>query len=374
MKRIITTLFSGLCAIALLFNYSCQKSSPTTKSNGPDSVLINIGNNIIMPSYNNLAASVNSLDSAITVFKSNPDNNGLANVQLRFKNAYLAWMTVSEYNGFGPASVHQPVLSGLNLFPATTAKIDTNIRKADFNVNTLGNADVKGFPALDYLLFGGGTNALVNYTTDANAVNRKQYLAAVSADIKTEVNDVVKAWSPTGGNYLNTFVTGTGNSVSSSLGLLINSMDHDFEILKNDCLGIPLGKQPPGAPLQILPKEVEAYYSGISVQLAVTQMKAVQAIYLGTNAIGPSLGLDNYVTKANAQYNGGPLSTTIKTDFAQTIAGLQAIPDPLSATIQNNPAPADAVYSQCQKLVVLLKTDMPSSLGVLITYGDNDGD
>ncbi len=53
---------------------------------------------------------------------------------------------------------------------------------------------------------------------------------------------------------------------------------------------------------------------------------------------------------------------------------MQAIPDPFSATIQVNAGPADAIYAISQQLVVLLKTDMPSALGVLITYGDNDGD
>jgi uncharacterized protein len=149
-------------------------------------------------------------------------------------------------------------------------------------------------------------------------------------------------------------------------------------------LGIPLGKQPPGGTLPVLPGEVEAYYSGISAQLILTQLKAVQSLYLGTGAAGNGatgngatgngLGLQNYLIQAKAQYNGGLLSDTIKAYFAAAVSGMQAVPDPLSVTIQNNPAPADAVYAIIQQLVVLLKTDMPSSLGVLITYGDNDGD
>ena len=78
--------------------------------------------------------------------------------------------------------------------------------------------------------------------------NRKAYLAAVSADIKSEVNAVVKAWSASGGNYIATFLSGKGTSVSSSLGLLLNSLIQDFELTKNDRLGIPLGKLPPATP------------------------------------------------------------------------------------------------------------------------------
>ena len=156
--------------------------------------------------------------------------------------------------------------------------------------------------------------------------------------------------------------------------MLINSLVQDFEIGKNDRLGIPLGKQPPGQVLPVLPNEVEAYYSGISAQLALAQLKAVQNLFLGVGTQGSGLGLKDYLIKANAKYHGGSLNDTLKVDFAAAVTGLQAIPDPFSVTIQNNPAPSDAVYILFQQLVVLLKTDMPSALGVLITFGDNDGD
>ena len=365
-----------LLLILLAIGFSCSKSGGgsnggSSNTGSGDTILLNIGNNIILPSYQSLTVSVTSMDSAITDFNASPSATKFANVQSLFKTAYVAWEGASAYDYFGPAANAQPVLSGLNIFPTATTVIDGNISSGNFNVNTFANTAAKGFPALDYLLFGGG---LTNYTTDAGAANRKQYLAAVSADIKTEVSAVFNAWSAGGGNYIATFVKGTGNSVSSSLGLLINSLDEDFEILKNDRLGIPLGMIPVGTTSPVLPKEVEAYYSGISVQLALAQLKAIQGIYLGTAGSGKGLGLVTYLVNAKAQYNGGQLSDTITAAFAQDVTDLQAVPDPLSQTIQSNPSGAIAAFSQSQKLVALLKTDMPSALGVLITYGDNDGD
>ena len=367
-------------AIALLtgISFSCSKSggggSTTNTGTTKDSVLLNIGNNIILPAYQSLGAEVNSLDSAITDFNAGPNSTKLASVQTLFKTAYTAWESVSAYNYFGPAYTAQPNLASINIFPTTTTLIDSNIRVNDDNVTAFANTAAKGFPALDYLLFGAGNNTLVNYTTDASAANRQKYLAAVSADIKAEVTAVVNGWSASGRNYINTFVTGSGNSISSSLGLLINSMDQDFENLKNYCLGVPLGLIPVGVTSPVLPKEVEAYYSGISAALAQAQLKAIQGIYLGTGGKANGLGLITYLINVKAQYNGGQLSDTIKAAFALDVTDLQAVPDPLSQTIQTNPAGAIAAFTESQKLVALLKTDMPSSLGVLITYGDNDGD
>jgi uncharacterized protein len=368
-------------AIALLtgISFSCSKSGgktnpTTTTGSGDDSILVNIGANIILPAYQSLGVAVNSLDSAITDFNAGPNSTKLSNVQALFKTAYIAWESVSEYNYFGPAYTAQPNLAGINIFPTTTTLIDSNIRVNNDNVTTFANTAAKGFPALDYLLFGAGNNTLVNYTTDASAANRQKYLAAVSTDIKTEVTAVVNGWSASGGNYINTFVTGSGNSISSSLGLLINSMDQDFENLKNYRLGVPLGLIPVGVTSPVLPNEVEAYYSGISSALAQAQLKAVQGIYLGTGGKGNGLGLITYVIATKAQYNGGLLSDAIKSAFALDVTDMQAVPDPMSQSIQTNPSLATAAFTESQKLVALLKTDMPSSLGVLITYGDNDGD
>ena len=365
--------------------YSCSKSGGGGGSNpgggGPDpiskdTILANIGNNIIMPAYVNFSASVNSLDSAILDFNAGPTSTKLTALQGFFKAAYINWQYTSAYNYFGPASSNQPLLSSLNLFPTNATIIDSNIGKlsAPYNVNAFANVAAKGFPALDYLLFGAGANTLTNFTTGTGAANRKLYLAAVSADIKTEVNAALKGWQTTGGNYLNTFVNGTGNSISSSLGLLLNSFIQDFEILKNFKLGLPLGKQSTGTALPILPDQVEAYYSGISSQLALNQLKAAQNLFLGVGTAGAGPGLKDYLIQKNIKYGNGLLVDTIKVNLANAISGMQAIPDPFSQTIQTNAAPSLAVYAITQKLVVLIKTDMTSGLGVLVTFGDNDGD
>src|ERR1700761_4025993 len=161
MKRssFFVAIISDIALLAVLINFSCSKNSGGGGSGGggataQDSVLLNIGNNIILTNYATLQTAANALDASIAVFNAAPDANGLATVQSKFKDAYMAWQGVSAFDGIGPAYSAQPVLSGLNLFPATTARIDSNISAGNTNVNTFANATAKGFPALDYLLFG----------------------------------------------------------------------------------------------------------------------------------------------------------------------------------------------------------------------------
>ena len=53
---------------------------------------------------------------------------------------------------------------------------------------------------------------------------------------------------------------------------------------------------------------------------------------------------------------------------------MEQIPAPLSIAVDQYKTEVDAAYLEIQKNVIMLKTDMPSAMGVLITYQDNDGD
>jgi uncharacterized protein len=373
MRRISVLLV--ISAVFLVLIEGCKKKD---KDNDPEpsfdrrAMLSNVGNNIIIPNYQSLKAAVDKLDSATAAFNLNPDNTNLVNLQNIFKDAYRAWQICSVFD-LGPAETEYFRIN-MNTFPTDSVQINSNISSGSYNMDAIANWDAKGFPGMDYLLFGTGADnnaILLRYTTDSDAANRKQYLADLTADMKAKTNTVLTAWLPSGGNYINTFVNTDGTDIGSSIGQLVNQLNYDYEILKNYKLGVPLGKQNLGTQL---PEKVEAYYSGISTELLLLQIKAIENIFLGKSSQGDGLGFDDYLDQIGAQYNGGSLATAIKNQFASATAKLELLSDPLSADIQSNTALAEAAYVEVQKLVVLLKTDMPSALGVLITYFDNDGD
>jgi hypothetical protein len=119
------------------------------------------------------------------------------------------------------------------------------------------------------------------------------------------------AWSATGGNYLNTFVNADGTDAGSSLGLLVNQLNFEYELLKNAKLGIPLGKKTLGTPM---PESVEAYYSGMSSELARLGFQTVENVYFGKDKLGNNgTGLDDYLVSLNARRG--------ETTLAEAIAG-----------------------------------------------------
>lgn len=371
-------LYTALLAVsAFILVQSCSKSNGGDKSTDPaasgfdrKTMLTNISTNIIIPSYTAYQGAVVNLDAAVTAFNTVPDATKLTALQTAFKTAYQLWQSASEFD-FGPAE-QANLRVNTNTYPTDISQITSNISSGTYNPTLLANLSAKGLPAMDYLLFGTGADnnaILLQYTTDAQAAKRKTYLSTLSTELKTNITTVLTAWN---GGYKTTFINADGTDTGSSVGLLINQLVYDYEILKNYEIGIPAGVQSMGT---TFPTKVQAYYSKMSAQLALLHLQAVQNLYLGKSAQGDGSGLDDYLVQAKAKYtDGSSLNDVIKAQFATATTKLQVLTDPLSTQITANNSVVTAAYTELQKLTVLLKTDMPSSLGVLITFGDNDGD
>lgn len=370
--KILLAAFVGVIGLTTLI-VSCGKSGGKSESgNTTDSVLINLGTNVILPSYQQVSASTADMDAAVTAFVAAPSSPTLTSLQTAFKTSYKSWGAVSEFE-FGPAADLSLTTHFVNSFPADTGIITGNINGAAYVIDGLGNYAAQGFPALDFLLFANG-NAYVlsRFTTGSHATGAKQYLSALSASLKTKTAAVATAWSPSGGNYLATFNKKTGVDAGSSLSLLVNAYVKDFDVtLQNFKIGIPIGLYGPNV-LPKSPAKVEAYYSGYSVQLLIAQMQAIQNIYLGS--AGTGLGLDDKVAATGAQRSGVPLNDAIKNQITTLTAKIQALPEPLSTGVQNGATSINDAYTEVRKMTVLLKVDMCSALGIRISFQDDDGD
>lgn len=371
MKKIIYLALTA--AFTFLLIQSCSKSSDggskntnTGSSFDRKAMLVNISSNIIIPAYTSYHDATVSLDAAVTTFNATPTVDNLTALQNSFIAAYKQWESTSMYN-FGPAQDANLAVN-TNTYPANVTQITANITSGTYDPLLLTNLAAKGLPTLDYLLFGtGADNAaiLAQFTTDSKAASRKTYLAALSAELKTNATTVLTAWN---GAYKNTFLNSTGIDGSSSTSQLVNQLIYDYETIKNYEIGIPAGTQSMGT---TFPAKVQAYYSKISLQLTLLHLKAIQNLYMG----GSGSGLDDYLASTNAKNSSNiVINDAIQAQFATTITKLQTLTDPLSANIISNPTAVTACYTELYKLTTMLKTDMTQALGIAISFGDNDGD
>lgn len=361
--------FVWLISISAIFLFGCKKN----KEESPDEsetfdkseLLINYADNIIIPAYNDYKIKVDSLDIAVSGFLANKTLTNLTSLKTHFVGAYISYQSISTFE-FGPAELvyHR---TNCNTFPCDTAQIKNNIQVGTYDLNAANNIDAKAYPALDFLLYGKGKTEqqiVDDFSVDVSATNRCTYLSTIVAELKTKVTSIVSQWNS---SYRASFISSNGSDIGSSVGLLVNQLNQDLEIAKNYRVGIPAGKKTLGV---VLPEKCEAYYSKSSLLLLRKHVASLEKIYLGNTG----KGFDDYLSHLNAEYNGGSLNATITNQFIVVKQKIDLIPETLDNSISNNYTPVDVAYTELQRLVVLLKADMPSALGIVITYQDTDGD
>jgi uncharacterized protein len=365
---------SLLSSTILLFTgVACDPSNAPGINFDRKAMLENLAYNLIIPSYANFETEVTTLNAAANLFIETPDVTSLQAVRESFVSSYKAYQHCALYN-FGPAEAVS-FKSALNTFPISRNKISNNITSASYDLNSISSADAKGFATLDYLLFGLHTTdegILDFYISDSESAKRKQYLTDVINDITMRAKTVADAWESSIGNYASVFISKTGLDVGSSAGILVNILNQFYEAdIRDAKIGIPLGVRSLGIPI---PNNCEGLYSEMSVTLALESITALQHVFLGKSNSQDGIGFDDYIAATNAKYNGEKLHEAMIRQLETMLTKISAIPEPYSKTVETNPVPAEEAYLELQKFAVLFKADMPSALGVLITYQDNDGD
>ncbi len=357
------------CSLALIGCKKKKENEQNPEDFDRNSLLENLGDNIIKPRYDDLNNTVNTLNTSIANLTIPVTTTDITNIRTQFKTAYLSWQSCSSFE-FGPAA-NTTLKFNLNTYPSDTSVINNNITNGGYNLGTAANIAAIGFPALDFLLFNdtnvSNTTAFFNDVTNGN--KRLTYLKDVSVYIKNSVNTVHNSWQ---GSYLSTFKNANGTDVGSSIGLLINSLNLDFEkFIRDGKVGIPVGKRSLGT---ALPEKSEAFYSKYSLPLLEESISSLQNLINGNGELTGSIGFDDYLNHLGAKHGNDNLSTKINNQFASINQKLSVLTNSIDREVIDNQANVNALYDELQKLVVLLKVDLSSALSVLITYQDNDGD
>ncbi|MFD3000134.1 imelysin family protein [Pontibacter toksunensis] len=361
----------ALACLAVLSSCGSDKDGGDPKTEYDRQAMVaNYADNLIVPGYTVFKNKTEAMNTAISAFVAAPAATTLATARTAYQEAYKAWQDVSMYE-FGPAE-EQLLRNNLNIYPTSTAEIESNITAGTYDLQAADNLDAKGFPALDYLLYGSGTEAAVvdQYTTGTSAANRKKYLQDLSSLVNQHATAVYNGW--TSGNYAATFKNAPGTAVGSAVGNLVNQLNFDIDLTKRAKVGFPSGRFTAGS---ALPEKVEAYYSQTSLELLKQAIRAEKAAFMGMTTSGTNgPGLDDYLDHVDAPYGNGKLSDAIEAQFNAALAAVDAVQGPLSEAVTTQPQAVTKVYDELQKLIVLTKADMPSALGVTINYTDSDGD
>ena len=351
---------------------SCLPNDDNNSSTNFDrsELLNNYSDNIVIPAYEDYVASTNNLLTVINEFALSPDDNNKLLICIeQLKIVSLKWQLASLFD-FGPASDYA-LLEFTNSYPTSTDDIESSIGDESWVAGQASNIDNVGLPALDYLLNEEGAMDKLNANPE-----RVAHLVRQAEFLNEQGELVLETWQS---SYNSNFVSMTGTEMGSSIGAMLNAFNRVYEAnIRKQKLGLPSGVSTfSGNPL---PSHVEAKYANYwSIDLLYEAMLSIEKIYLGNATSSNPLnqegvGFDDYLISLGDEDFGLVLHNDIVAQIQSSKEAVMSLNDPLSEFVLTNQEACVSVYTELQALVVLFKVDMMSSLGILITYQDNDGD
>lgn len=367
MRPIVVIVF----LLASFVLESCKKTEGPSDQNlfntyNRKSLLTDLGNQVINE-YENTLQSAIQLETSVNEFNQNVSLNNLQNLKNQYLNLLMQWKK-AEFSNFGPQEEN---FIGQNIDYGTFNQnlFQQNLANAHLDSVYFAEAGVtvKGLGCLEYMLYHQSDNQTIDwFTTDSLAGRRKTYLLGCVREIQYQLRKLVQLWKPTGGNYLQTFVSKDGRDVASSLTVYCNSLVFFMEQVRRSKIGQPSGIENQG---NINVNLLEKKLSQQSIRCIQANLEGLQNAFTGKNG----QGLDDLLNHLKIEYNGTLLSDVIRNKFQEVQSKIANISN-LEYAIQNDFPKVQELHTSLKQLIVLLKVDMMSNLGLLITYTDNDGD
>ncbi len=354
---------------------ACSTNEETNSDDNFDrtTMLTHWADNIIIPSYNNYQTKLQVLSTETNVFVATPTETNLKKVREAWLEAYKAYQYVSMFK-FGKAEEIN-FREKNNTFPTDVAGIKSNIDLGTYNLSLISQFTKQGFPALDYILNGLGTDdsaILSFYTKDVKAANYKKYLSDIVSTLITTNNTVITDWNS---GFRASYIANNGKTVTSSINKTINSFIENFEKnVRTNKLGIPAGLFSGNIKY---PEKVEAFYhNNSSKTLLNAAIQASQNFFNGksfsSTATGPSL--NSYLEALAVKKNDQNLSTIINNQFALAFENTKNLNESFATQVTNDNDKMITTFDVLQQNVVYLKLDMMQGLKITVDYVDSDGD
>tara|TARA_R110000868_G_C10961426_1_gene768540 strand:+ start:1473 stop:2612 length:1140 start_codon:yes stop_codon:yes gene_type:complete len=373
MKRtkVLGFIFLSLIVFACSTSDNGGGTSEVEDNFNRSAMLVNWADNIIIPAHNAFNIEVAAMVQASTVFTESPSEVNLQSLRSAWKNAYLAFQSVSMFE-IGKAE-ELNFRNRLNVYPTDVQKIEENVASNTYNFSLPSNIAIQGFPAIDYMINGlAETDAeIVAYYNSDATTGYNGYLNKLTTTILELSTTVLNDWE---GSYRNSFVAATSSSATGSVDKLVNDFLFYYEkSLRAGKIGIPAGV----FSADPLPEKVEAYYSKeIGKDLLLAAITASKDFFNGKSFTSTTEGesLKSYLDFLNTIKNGDDLSALINNQFNVSKSKAEELLNDLALQVTTDNSKMTATYDELQRNVILLKVDMLQALSINVDFVDADGD
>lgn len=381
MKRYLLVVILGLSLVG------CGEDVPDASiSDGQrESMLRALAQNVIVPGLGELTAKAATVESAVAQLVQSPSIPALDAAQTAWIALGKEWKRL-EWAQQGLLDQERP---DSLIFKIDLGAADHTMRNATIDQDALTSAlqtsetiDVayverlpaalQGLYAIEDLLFAADdSSALEKLTTGPSAGKRREMLTALSTSLRQRFEMVHASWNTSGGNFQQQFINAFGTDLGSSLGMLMNDIVYLAEAMKNQKIGRPVGYLSAQVPQ---PDSVEARWSVQALPFFIENINGIERAFTSDADGRTGIGIDSLLNYMDAKVGDQNLSAAVITQLATMRTLAQSLGDDLPNAVRTNRTKVDQLFSECLVLLKLLKVDVVTNLGVMITTLEGDGD
>jgi uncharacterized protein len=267
--------------------------------------------------------------------------------------------------------------------PVETALVDKVYESASFGSSLINN---RGLGAAEYLLFYPGSdnecpaysaiNSKGTWTAlgvSETATRKREYAAAVAADVLKNAQKLLRAWDPAAGNFRHKLTHPGSGSVYPNEQAALNAVWHGIFYVEKEVkdykLGTPLGVAECVSGL--CPESLESRFAKVSTANIRQNYLGFRRLFQGCGGNYTGLGFDDWLDAIGASDLRGRMLTAL--DGAQQ--AIDALDPPLEVAITGHTDRVWAVYMALKQLTDLLKSEFVTVLDLELPAGagsDND--
>ncbi|MCH2235578.1 MAG: hypothetical protein MK078_15105 [Crocinitomicaceae bacterium] len=238
-------------------------------------------------------------------------------------------------------------------------KIDTALLIDNYNEGTtFTSSDVTGFTnptkgiyALEYLLYSS------SFRDSTEVVKFQSFFTAMQENLLTTFQDFQTNWE----TYRGTFIEQTDEGVGGSYNIVVNRVVHVLEDVTKKRITEPLDLEDP-----ILMPGFRSNQGVLNVLAIVSKLKKV---YYGNGLSGDFNSISVNVRKKNKK-----LSESIDEKFEMVDNLGLALTENDTYYFETSSGALDEYNTALKELLTLIKIDVIQELGIILTFGDTDGD
>lgn len=358
-------------ALLLLALCACGGGGTPAPHAGPRRIMLHdVGQNVIVPSYEALVAAADAQVAALQALEAQPDAAALAAAQGAWRRTRSAWKQTEAF-AFGPAATLRSAAK-IDWSPIRADRIESAIRgSSGFDSATIEDlgANVKGLLALEYLLFDADGDDAEVLAALSGSAGRRAYARALGENLRDQAALLRDAWSPTGGNFAAQLDTaGQGSAAYPKVKDAVDAVVNQLIFVSSD-VAVRQLQAPLGTDAHPRPDLIVAARSGSGLADVIDGVTGIQNVYFGSYGSNVGASLSRIVQDLSA-----PTNTAIELSFQRTFAAAAALSLPLEEAVASERGDVARVQQRVAELMRRLEIDMVSALGTTLRFNPGDGD